>query len=83
MNAEDGVAGLAARWLAEQFEDLLQPFDMALGFVKVLLEAGLQFRRGRRLGHLRQGLHDLLFGVVDVLERIEKQVVQGLFGSHS
>ena len=50
--------------------------------LEVLLEAGLEIGRGRGLRHLRQRFHDLLFGVVDVLEGIEEEVVEGLFFSH-
>ena len=32
----------------------------------------------RAARHLRQGLHDLPLGVVDVLERVVEQVVEGL-----
>src|SRR5690606_24271888 len=48
----------------------------------VLLEAGANLVRFSGLGHLRQRLQDLLFGVVDVLEGVEKQIFKGLFGSH-
>ncbi len=81
-DAEDGVAGLAAGGFADQFEHLLQALDMTFGLFEMLLEAGLQLGRLGRLGHLGQRLDDLLFGVIDVLEGIEEQVVERLFGSH-
>ena len=70
--ALDGIALLAARGLAEQLEYLFQPFDVPLGLVVVLFERRPQLIRIRRLRHFRQRLQDLLFGIVDVLERIEK-----------
>src|SRR5690606_11266161 len=65
-----------------QLEDLLQALDLHLGLVPVLLEACLQIRRLGGARHLGQRLQDLAFGIVDVLERIEEQVVQRLFLGH-
>ncbi len=80
-DAKDGVAGLAARALAQDFEHALKPFHLHFGFLAVLFEAGTKlFGRGS-LGHLRQCLQDLPFGVVDVLEGVEKEIVQ-LLVSH-
>src|SRR5690606_40344715 len=79
-DAEDGLTGLAPGRLAEDLEHLLEPLDMALALLEMLLESGFQLTRLRCLCHLRQRFHDLLFGVVDVLEGIEEQVVQGLVG---
>ena len=50
--------------------------------LQMLFEAGLEIRILRGLGHLRQRLHDLLFGVVDVLEGIEEQVLEPFFSGH-
>jgi hypothetical protein len=77
-----GLAGLAASRLAQQFENLLQTLDLALGFLAVLQEASLALFRLRSTRHLRKSLQDLLFGKIDVLERIKEQVGQSLFGSH-
>jgi hypothetical protein len=44
----------------------------------MFFEGGPQLVRMGGLGHFRQGLQDLLFGVVDVLQRIEKKFVEGL-----
>src|SRR5258705_12735926 len=71
-NALDGIALLAARGLAEQLEYLFQALDLSLGLIMMLFERGPQLVRIGRLRHFRQRLQDLLFGVVDVLERIEK-----------
>ena len=55
---------------------------MHFGFGAMLLEAGAQLFGLCRLGHFRQRLQDLPFGVIDVLERIEEKIVQ-LLVSHS
>ena len=62
--------------MAEQLEDLLQPLDLALGLGPVLLERGPEVRIGRRLCHLGECLEDLTFGVIDVLQFMDEQVVQ-------
>ena len=48
----------------------------------MLLERGLQLRVLRRLRHLRQGGQDLLLGVVDVLQRVVKQILEGFSLRH-
>jgi hypothetical protein len=70
-DAFDGVALLAARWLAEQIEYLLQAPDLAFRLVMMFFECRPKLVGVGRLGHLRQRLIDLLFGVIDVLERIK------------
>ena len=42
------------------------------------LKALLQLRISRLLDHLRQRFHDLLFGIVDVLQLVHEQVVHRL-----
>jgi hypothetical protein len=79
----DGVAGLAARRLVDQFEDLFQPLDLALGLAMMLFERRAQLVGLGGLRHFRQRLQNLLFGEINVLERIEEQVVEVfVFGSH-
>jgi hypothetical protein len=43
------------------------------------LEGGLELGGLCGLRHLGQGLQDLLLGVIDVLQRVEEQVVECLF----
>ena len=57
-------------------EHLLDHFDVLLGFSQMRLERLLQLRICRLRNHLRQRLGDLLFGVVDVLQRVDEQVVE-------
>jgi hypothetical protein len=65
-DALDCIALLSASRLADLFEDLLQPLDLALGLVVVLLERGTELIRVGGLRHLWQGFVDLLLGVIDV-----------------
>ncbi|MNY63927.1 hypothetical protein D3C86_2009580 [compost metagenome] len=53
---------------------------MDFGLGAVLFESGLEVFRRRGLGHLRQGLEDMPFGEIDVLESVEEQIFKGLFG---
>jgi hypothetical protein len=71
-DAFDGVAFLAARRLAQKFEDLLQAIGLSFGFVMMFFECSPKLIGIGRLRHLRQRFIDLLFGVVDVLQRIEE-----------
>ena len=69
-------AVLGARRHAHRDELLLQPRDLALGLLAVLLEGGGQLARLRGLGHLGQGLQELVFGAVQVLQFINVQFSQ-------
>ncbi len=42
----------------------------------MVLEAALELRIGRRVNQLRKRLEDLIFGVVDILEAVEEEVVK-------
>ena len=79
-DAFDGVAGLAARALADQFEDLGQAFDLGLGFLFVHLERGFQFLVLCGARHLAQRGRDLALGIVDVLQGFVEQRVKRLVG---
>jgi len=59
-------------------EHLLEPDDVALGLFEVVEESLLQLLVGRFLCHFGQGIHELLFGVVDVLKLVNEQVVKRL-----
>jgi hypothetical protein len=62
--------------MAEQLEDLLQPPDLTLGLDPVFLERGLEVGVGRCFYHPGECLEDLTFGVVDVLQFVDEEVVQ-------
>ena len=44
----------------------------------MVAEAGLQVEVARLVDHLRQSFHDLLFGIVDVAQLVDEEVVQRL-----
>lgn len=48
--------------------------DLTLCFVMMLLEGGAKLTRLGRLRHFGKRPIDLLFGVVDVLQRIEEKI---------
>ena len=59
-------------------EHLLDHLDLLLGLAEMRLEGLLELRIARFLDHLRQRLRDLLLRVVDVLQRVDEQVVECL-----
>ena len=77
-DAFDGLALLAARRNVQHLEHLIEPLDLAFGFLAVGLERFLQFPALGLLDHARQGFEDLLFGVVDVLEGCDEQIIHRL-----
>lgn len=79
-NAFDRVALLAARGFAEDFENLLKPLDLGFRLALMLLKGGAQLLGIRGLCHFGQGFVNLLFGVVDVFEGVEEEVVKVLVG---
>src|SRR6478609_237699 len=69
-DAVDRFARLAAGRLAQHLEDLVQTFDLALGLAQMLVESRRELLRVGGLGHLGQGLDDLVLGEIDVFERL-------------
>jgi hypothetical protein len=57
-------------------EDPLQALDLGLGLLQVAPERFLKLGIGYLGDHFRQRLGDPLFGVVDVLEGMDEQIVQ-------
>ena len=51
---------------------------MPLGFAEVSLQALLELGILRVLDHVGQGFNDLVLGIVDVLQRVQEQVVHRL-----
>ena len=72
---------LARAGTSRLLEHLLEALDLAAGLFQVLLEGLAQLGRLHRLGHLRQGFHELLLGVIDVAELVDEQVLDR-FHSH-
>jgi hypothetical protein len=68
---------LLALWLfVEQGENPFEPFNMAFGLAAMLFKGSGEFFGIRRLLHLRQRRQNFLFRVVDIFQRIEKQLVE-------
>src|SRR3569623_445925 len=59
-------------------EHLLQPRHMTLGFFQMRQEALLELRIGGLVGQLRNGLHELFLGVINVLKLMHEQIVECL-----
>jgi hypothetical protein len=74
----NSVAGLAFCRAINSAKNPLEPMDLALGFSFVLLERTLQILRLRSLRHLRKRLHDLVFGVIDVLQGLVEEIIEPL-----
>src|SRR5262249_18784658 len=74
-DAEDGVALFRLGLLVDHPERLLQALDVTLGFLEMIGESLLQVWVGAVLGELRQHFHELLLGVVDVLQQGVKKLV--------
>src|SRR3954465_239036 len=71
-DAVDRFARLATGRLAQHLEDLVQTFDLALSLAQMLVEGRRELLRVGSLGHLGQGLDDLVLGEIDVLERLQE-----------
>src|SRR4030095_1829676 len=67
----------APRGLTELREDLLQPSNLAFGFVQMTAKAGRELAIGRLLDQLRKCLYDLVLGVNDIPQRVQEKVVHG------
>src|SRR5262249_6839626 len=63
---------------AQQVEDLLQALDLVLCLTEVRIKPLLELRVRRLLDHDRQRLRDLIFGVVNILQRVQEEVVKVL-----
>src|SRR5690606_9862509 len=55
-----------------------QPFDLSPGLAQMRLKGALQLSIRRLLDHVRQRFLDLLLGVIDVLQRMNEQVLHRL-----
>ena len=73
----DAVAVLAAHFLVEALEHLLEPLDVSARLLEMRLERRAQIRRRGRLRQLRQRLGQLFLGIVGVAQFVEKRIVQG------
>src|SRR5574337_10800 len=81
-DAEDRLAGLAARGLSHLLENLVEALDVLFGRVAMGLESVLELRRHRLLGHFRQGSQNLLLREIDVLQRLGEKILERIGGLH-
>jgi len=76
------LASLATGRLANNLKYLLKALDLPLRFVAMLEKPSFAFLRLSSASDFRQRLQDLLFRVIDILERVEEEIVQCLLSSH-
>ena len=75
-DAVDGGALRAARLLAVQCEHLLQPFDLLLGLPQMVLQAAFELGIRCVFDHVGQRLHDLVLGVIDILQAVLVEILE-------
>ena len=71
-----GFALLGLRGFAQQFENPLQPFDLACGLFDVFLESGGQLRAGGGFFHLFESGRKVFLGPVDVFDLVEEEFAE-------
>ena len=71
------LQGFVRALLPSASKAVLQPSDLLLRLLQMLLEQLLQVADVRRLGHFRNRFQQLLFGVKKVAELLHKEVLQG------
>ena len=82
-NAVNRRAGFAPRRLADNLEHAVKALHLPLCLTFMLCESGLKVPRLRGLGHLWQGLQDLVLSEIDILECLMKEILKFLrFCSH-
>jgi hypothetical protein len=78
-NAVDGGACFAARRLADDFENAVEPLHLPPGFAFVQGKGGFQLFRLRRLGHFWEGLQNFILGKINVFQRFMKKIFKLLW----
>jgi hypothetical protein len=65
--------------------NLFEALHMRFGFIEMSHKALLELLIRCLFGHFRQRLHELLLGIIDVLQLMQEQIVHGLdvFGEKS
>ena len=69
------IAAYGTRGHSTLIENSLQAFNLMAGLFAVFFKGAFEIGGLRALSHLRQVFIDLLFGVIDILERVQKQIV--------
>jgi hypothetical protein len=77
-DAVDGRALGALRHRFDHFEHAIEPLDLTLGLLEMGPKALFQLGVGGLLDHDWQRLQDLMLGVIDVLQRVHEQLVEGV-----
>src|SRR5678815_4422885 len=68
---DGGTVG--AFWLLTKFsKDIIEAHNLVFCLSKMVSKPCRKIPVGRLFDHLRQGFHDLIFSVVDVLKRMEE-----------
>ena len=70
-----GLARAAVPRMAEAFVEAL---DLCLRFLQMDLEQALELRGAGGLRHLRQRLDELLFGMQDIAQLIDQELLDGI-----
>ena len=63
--------------MIEHLEGLLQALHVALGLLQVASEGLAEFFVGGGFHHFRERLHQLFFGVIEVLHFIDQEFADG------
>jgi hypothetical protein len=72
-DANDAVAFLAARLLADDPEDLFEPRDLLLRLPQVISKGGPELRVLRGFRHFRERLRETILAVIRVAEFFDEQ----------
>jgi hypothetical protein len=72
-----GGADLRPRLFVQFAKHLFQALHVGAGLLQVGFKAFLQLGIAGSLGHFWQGLHQLLFGVVEILDFVDQEFAKG------
>jgi hypothetical protein len=76
--SNNGFASLSSGGLSDQFENLIQSFDLALCLISMREESVPQFVGLRALRHFRQSPQNMFFCKVNVLQSLVKEIMHVL-----
>jgi hypothetical protein len=64
--------------LLEHPEHLIKPVDLLFRLFEMVFESLAQVPVGGLIDHFGQGFHDLIFGVVNILQAVQEKIVHRL-----
>jgi len=67
----------ALRSLAQFGEHLVQPLNLLVGLLEMVLETCREVTVSCQVDHFRQNLCDLLLRIINVLQAVQEQVIHG------